>query len=40
MNKHKKYRKRARVLYRLVIVVCVIALIVSIAALYFLGRLD
>ncbi len=40
MTKHKKYRKNARVLYRIIIVVCAAALILAIIALYFLGKLD
>ena len=34
------YDKRARMAYRLVIVICAIALVLAIAALYFLGKLD
>ena len=40
MTKHKKYGKNARMLYRLVIVICAVALILAIIALYFLGKLD
>ena len=39
-TRHKKYRKRARILYRAIIVVCVLALILAIVALYLIGKLD
>lgn len=40
MSEHKRYRKNARMLYRILIVVCALALILAITALYFLGKLD
>lgn len=40
MSRHKKYGRRARVLYRVLILISVSALILAILALYFLGELD
>lgn len=37
MNKHKSYRKKSRGLYRTLIVICALALIAAIVALYFDG---
>jgi hypothetical protein len=40
MSQHKRFGKRARIAYRLIIIICTIALIAALVALYFLGKLD
>jgi hypothetical protein len=35
MSEHKRYGKRARMVYRALIVVCTLALIIAVAALYY-----
>jgi hypothetical protein len=40
MKEPKQYRKYERGLYRLLIVVCAVALIIAIIAIYFFGEGD
>lgn len=38
MNKYKRYGKRARGLYRILIVICVLAIVLAVAAYYLLAE--